>query len=92
MRNDKDAGENRLYLYGDYDETDIVTYLPYGLIDQFTDEQLAHVKPSIVASWLELMSPRVKAGDAWNEMKLALSAMGVNIETKEEYFSPAVGE
>ena len=52
----------------------------------------AHVKPSIVASWLELMSPRVKTGDAWNEMKLALSAMGVKIETIEEYFSPAVGE
>ena len=52
----------------------------------------AHVKPEIVASWLKLMSPRVKAGDAWNEMKLALSAMGVNIETKEEFFSPAVSE
>ena len=52
----------------------------------------AHVNPSTVASWLELMSPRVKAGEVWNEMKLALSAMGVNIETKEEYFSPAVGE
>ena len=52
----------------------------------------AYVKAEIVASWLKLMSPRVKAGDAWNEMKLALSAMGVNIETKEEFFSPAVGE
>ena len=29
-RNDKGVGENRLYLYGDYDETDIVTYLPYS--------------------------------------------------------------
>ena len=52
----------------------------------------AHVKPSIVASWLELMSPRVKAGEAWYGMKMGLSAMGVNFETKEEYFSPAVGE
>ena len=47
----------------------------------------AHVKPSIVASWLELMSPRVKAGEAWYGMKMGLSAMGVNFETKEEYFS-----
>ena len=52
----------------------------------------AHVKPSIVASWLGLMSPRVKAGEAWYGMKMGLSAMGVNIEIKEEYFSPAVGE
>ena len=30
QRNDKGVGENRLYLYGDYDETDIVSYLPYS--------------------------------------------------------------
>lgn len=29
-RNEKGLGENRLFLYGDYDETDIVTYLPYS--------------------------------------------------------------
>ena len=29
-RNEKGVGENRLFLYGDYDETDIVTYLPYS--------------------------------------------------------------
>ena len=52
----------------------------------------AQVNPSIVASWLELMSPRVKAGEVWYGMKMGLSAMGVNFETKEEYFSPAVGE
>ncbi|MBR1788993.1 MAG: AhpC/TSA family protein [Bacteroidaceae bacterium] len=52
----------------------------------------AHVKPNIVGSWLELMSPHVKAGDAWSDMRMALSSMGVDVETKEEYFSPAVGE
>lgn len=29
-RNEKGMGENRLLLYGDYDETDVVTYLPYS--------------------------------------------------------------
>lgn len=29
-RNSKGVGENRLHLYGEYDETDIVTYLPYS--------------------------------------------------------------
>ena len=29
-RNEKGEGENRLNLYGEYDETDIVTYLPYS--------------------------------------------------------------
>ncbi|MBQ2519023.1 MAG: hypothetical protein II538_03325 [Bacteroidaceae bacterium] len=29
-RNEKDVGENRLFLYGEYDETDIITYLPYS--------------------------------------------------------------
>ena len=29
-RNEKGVGENRLFLYGEYDETDIVTYLPYS--------------------------------------------------------------
>ena len=38
------------------------------------------------------MSPRIKAGDSWNEMKLALSAMSVNMETEEPNFIPAVGE
>lgn len=52
----------------------------------------AHVKPSTMASWLELMSPRLKAGAAWNEMKLALSAMGVEMESQEQFFSPTVGE
>ena len=52
----------------------------------------AHVNPSTMASWLELMSPRIKAGEAWNEMKLALSAMGVEMESQEQFFSPTVGE
>ena len=30
QRNDKGVGENRLFLYGEYDETDIVSYLPYS--------------------------------------------------------------
>ncbi len=48
--------------------------------------------PQQVASWLNLMSPRIKAGDSWNEMKLALNAMSVNMETEEPNFIPAVGE
>ena len=31
IRNEKGEGENRLCLYGEYDETDIVTYLPYSI-------------------------------------------------------------
>ena len=50
-----------------------------------------HVKPASIASWLELFSTRIKAGRPWNDMKLALTAMGVNMET-HEYFSPAEGE
>ena len=53
---------------------------------------LSHVSPQQVVSWHELMSPRIKAGKAWNEMKLALSAMGVNVQSQEQYFSPAEGE
>ncbi len=52
----------------------------------------AHVKPTTVASWLELMSPRIKAGETWYGMMMGLSAMGVDIDTQEQYFSPAVGE
>ena len=48
--------------------------------------------PQQVASWMKLMSPRVKAGDVWYEMKMGLSAMGLNMESEEPYFSPAVGE
>ena len=33
----------------------------------------AHAKPTTVASWLELMSPRVKAGEAWHGMTMGLS-------------------
>ena len=50
-----------------------------------------HVKPASIASWLELFSPRIKAGNTWDQMKLALNVMGVNMET-HEYFSPAEGE
>ena len=34
-RNDKEVGENRLFLYAEYDETDIVSYLPYSIIARF---------------------------------------------------------
>ncbi len=50
------------------------------------------VKPEKVVSWLELMSPRVKAGKFWYEMKMGAGATGCNIESQEEYFSPAVRE
>ena len=30
-RNDKGVGENRLFLYAQYDETDLYSYLPYSL-------------------------------------------------------------
>ena len=52
----------------------------------------AHVTPDKVASWLDLMSARVKAGDSWNEMKMGISALGVNMELEEPSFVPAVGE
>ena len=49
-------------------------------------------KPLQTATWLELMSPRIKAGDVWNQMKLALSSMGIRMESSEAFFSPNVGE
>ena len=36
-RNEKGVGENRLFLYGEYAETDIVTYLPYSTRALFDD-------------------------------------------------------
>lgn len=53
---------------------------------------ISHVNPPAVASWLDLMSPRVKAGNTWNEMKTALTAMGVNMEMEPPNFVPAIGE
>ena len=53
---------------------------------------ISQTPPQQVASWLNLMSPRIKAGDSWNEMTLALRAMSVNMETEEPNFIPAVGE
>ena len=49
-------------------------------------------KPLQTATWLDLMSPRIKAGDVWNQMKLALSSMGIRMESSEAFFSPNVGE
>ena len=51
-----------------------------------------HVKPTTVASWLELMSPRVKAGEAWYGMTMGLKAMGVDMKSEKKSFSPAEGE
>ena len=45
-------------------------------------------KPLQTATWLDLMSPRIKAGDVWNQMKLALSSMGIRMESSEAFFSP----
>lgn len=53
---------------------------------------ISHTQAQQVAAWLNLMSPRIKAGDSWNEMKLALSTMGINMEAEEPTFVPAVGE
>ena len=50
------------------------------------------VAPQTVASWLNMMSHRIKAGEVWQQMKLSLSAMGVSQETEEVFYSPAVGE
>ncbi|SEA31754.1 hypothetical protein SAMN04487851_104249, partial [Prevotella sp. tc2-28] len=51
-----------------------------------------HVKPTTVASWLELMSLRVKAGEAWYGMTMGLKAMGVDMKSEKKSFSPAEGE
>ena len=52
---------------------------------------LTHVERKIVASWIDLLSPRIKAGNVKHEMELGLSAIGVNMET-QDILSPAVGE
>ena len=52
----------------------------------------SHVEAPTVAAWLDLMSPRVKAGNTWNIMKTALTAMGVNMEMETPNFVPAIGE
>ena len=51
-----------------------------------------HVEPQKVASWLHLLSPRIKAGNALYEMQLGLSARGVQMDSQNEFYSPAVGE
>jgi len=52
----------------------------------------SHVDPTTVAPWLELMSPRVKSGDAWNTLKNILGSMGLDMESPAPDFIPAVGE
>ena len=53
---------------------------------------ISQTPPQQVASWFNLMSPRIKVGDSWNEMKLALSAMSVNMESETPNFYPPEGE
>ena len=53
---------------------------------------LSHVERTKVASWLDLLSPRIKAGNVQYEMRLGLSAMDLNMEPQERFYSPAVGE
>ena len=51
-----------------------------------------YVDPSTAVSWLDLMSPRVKAGLLWNEMMMGFGGMGTTMPMQEEHYSPAVGE
>lgn len=51
-----------------------------------------HAQPAKVSSWLPLMSPRVKAGEVWSQLNMALKAMGSGQPMSEQYYSPAVGE
>lgn len=52
----------------------------------------AKTPPQQVALWGNLLSPRIKAGEVWNEMKMGLSAMGINIESEKPSFYPPEGE
>lgn len=57
--------------------------------------ELAHIfrrDPKQTASWLKMMSPRIKAGEVWYQMRLGLTSMGINMLSDEQHFSPAVGE
>ena len=87
-------------VYGDSIEQQRLDNLMRSELNRHNDDVLGMVelamvlghKPLQTATWLELMSPRIKAGDVWNQMKLALSSMGIRMESGEAFFSPNVGE
>ena len=58
--------------------------------------ELAHVlgnaPPQTVVPWLEMMSPRVKAGQAWKMMASVISSHDASLASQGEYFYPPVGE
>ncbi len=57
--------------------------------------ELAHIfsrDPKQTASWLKMMSPRIKAGEVWYQMRLGLTSMGIDMQSDERHFSPTVGE
>ena len=57
---------------------------------------LAHVlgntPPQMVVPWLEMMSPRIKAGQVWRMMGTAISSQDVSLKSQGQYFYPPVGE
>ena len=57
---------------------------------------LAHVlgntPPQVVVPWLEMMSPRIKAGQVWKMMGTAISSQDVSLKSQGQYFYPSVGE
>ncbi len=87
-------------LYGDSIEQQRLDNLMRSELNCHNDDVLGMVELAMVlgrtpvqtATWLDLMSPRIKAGDVWNQMKLTLSSMGIRKEPVEAFFSPNVGE
>ena len=53
---------------------------------------LVNAPPQTVAPWLEMMSPRIKAGKVWNMMGMAISQHDTNHTLQKTYYHPAVGD
>ena len=88
-------------LYGDSVRQARLDSLMRSELAQHNDDVLGMVElsfafsqtpPQQVALWMNLMSPRIKAGEVWNEMKMGLSAMSLNMESEKPNFYPPEGE
>lgn len=90
----KASGNDSLYLHG-------LDSLMRNELTRHNDDvlgvtEISHVigtaNPQVVAKWLEMMSPRIKAGQVWKMMGMAVSSNNKDTTTQGDYYFPAIGE
>ena len=52
---------------------------------------VGHTPPQAVVPWMEMMSPRIKAGAVWRMMGTVISSHDVELKSQGLYFYPPVG-